>query len=250
MDCRTDQDSLPTAAIGETAAGRAPGYLRRCGEKPARPEFGAEAPSVIACNQAAKVQMINASQLRAGMAIRYQSQDYKVVTAEYHPGQGKMGGVTHARLQNLATGTFWEYSFRSDLKLEEMPVEKHMFEFLYADRDQCCFMNPETYEQIEIARASIGPRADFLQPGMKLGIESIEGRLVNVLLPDVVEVKIADTAPPTHQQQDSTFKPAKLENGIEVMVPQFLKAADVIRLDLQTMKYLDRVRTDSKPKNA
>ena len=193
--------------------------------------------------------MINASQLRIGTAIKYEGQDYRVVAAEYHPGQGKMGGATHARLQNLTTGTFWEHSFRADLKLEEMPVEKHMFEFLYADRDQCCFMNPETYEQIEIARASIGPRADFLQPGMKLGIESIEGRPVNVLLPDVVEVKIADTAPPTHQQ-DSTFKPAKLENGIEVMVPQFLKAADVIRLDLQTMKYLDRVRTDSKPKNA
>ena len=54
--------------------------------------------------------MINASQLHAGMAITYEGQDYKVVVAEYHPGQGKMGGVTHARLRNLATGTFWEHS--------------------------------------------------------------------------------------------------------------------------------------------
>jgi translation elongation factor P/translation initiation factor 5A len=52
--------------------------------------------------------MINASQLRAGMAITYEGQDYKVVVADYHPGQGKMGGATHARLRNLATGTLWE----------------------------------------------------------------------------------------------------------------------------------------------
>ena len=68
--------------------------------------------------------MINASQLRIGTAIRYQGQDYRVAAAEYHPGQGKMGGVTHARLQNLTTGTFWEHSFRSNLKLEDMPMER------------------------------------------------------------------------------------------------------------------------------
>ncbi|MBK5290610.1 MAG: hypothetical protein JJE04_02815 [Acidobacteriia bacterium] len=57
---------------------------------------------------------INASQLRAGMAITYEGQDYKVVAAEYHPGQGKRGGATHARLRNLATGTFWEHVTRTE----------------------------------------------------------------------------------------------------------------------------------------
>ena len=61
--------------------------------------------------------MIVASQLRAGMAIKFEGQDYRVVSADYHPGQGKMGGATHARLQNLVTRTFWEHSFRSELKL-------------------------------------------------------------------------------------------------------------------------------------
>ena len=194
--------------------------------------------------------MVSASQLRTGMAIKYQGQDYRVVAAEYHPGQGKMGGTTHARLQNLSTGTFWEHSFRSDLKLEDMAVEKQILEFLYANDDQCCFMNPETYEQTEIANVIVGPQAVFLEPGMRLPVEFVEGRPVSVSFPDVLEVKIADTAPPTHQQQDSTFKPAKLENGIEVMVPQFVKTRDVIRLDLQTMKYMDRVKTDAKAKNA
>lgn len=194
--------------------------------------------------------MINASQLRAGMAITYEGQHYKVVAAEYHPGQGKMGGATHARLRNLATGTFWEHSFRSDLKLEDLPMERQMLEFLYVDGDQYSFMHPETYEQTEIARDAVGPQAGFLAPGMKVSVEFVEGQPIGVLFPEMLEVKIADTAPPTHQQQDSALKPAKLENGIEVMVPQFVKTGDVIRLDLATMKYMDRVKADAKGKHA
>jgi elongation factor P len=63
-------------------------------------------------------------------------------------------------------------------------------------------------------------------------------------------LKIADTAPPVHQQQDNTFKAAKLENGVEIMVPQFVKTGDVIRLDPQTLKYIERVKADAKAKHA
>lgn len=194
--------------------------------------------------------MITASQLRPGMAIKHEGQQYKVVAAEYHPGQGKMGGVTHARLQNLNTRTFWEHSFRSDLKLEELPVSRETLEFLYADAGVSFFMNPDTYDQIEISNELIGPQAGFLLPGMRLGVEFVDERPVNVLFPDVLELKIADTAPAMHQQVDSTFKPAKLENGVEVMVPQFVKTGDAIRLDMHTMKYMDRVKSDAKTKGA
>jgi elongation factor P len=192
--------------------------------------------------------MVTASQLRNGMAIKYEGQDYRVVAADYHPGQGKMGGATHARLQNLSTGTFWEHSFRAELKLEDIAVERQPLEFLYTDGGTCCFMNAETFEQTEIASEMVGPRSGFLEPGMILGVEFVEGRPVSVLFPDILEVKIADTAPPTHQQQDSASKTAKLENGVEVMVPQFVKSGDVIRLDLQTMKYMERVKADAKAK--
>jgi len=161
-----------------------------------------------------------------------------------------MGGVTHARLQNIDTGTFRELSFRAELRLRDLPVERNALEFLYADGDQCCFMDPENYEQTEIPNAMIGPRAAFLEPGMKLPVEFVSGRPVHVLFPDMVEVRIADTAPPAHQQADSAFKPARLANGVEVMVPQFIKAGDVIRLDLETMKYMDRSRPDAKARNA
>ena len=192
--------------------------------------------------------MITASEMRPGTAIRFQGQPYKIISADYHPGQGKMGGVAHARLQNLDTGTFWEHSFRSEIKLDEISLEKRLLEFLYADADHCCFMDPHTYEQTEVERQIVGDRASFLESGMRLTVEFAEGRPVGVVFPDVLEVKIADTAPPTHQQADSGFKRAVLPNGVEMMVPQFVKTGDMIRLDLQNKRYMDRARAEAKGK--
>jgi elongation factor P len=192
--------------------------------------------------------MIPASQLRTGMAIRYEGASYKVIAAEYHPGQGKMGGAAHVRLQNTVTGTFWEHSFRSDLKLEDIAVEKRPLEFLYDDDDHCWFMNPENYEQTAIARTVVGPQAAFLEAGKRVTVEFMEAQPISVLFPDMLEVSIADTAPPVHQQQDNTLKPAKLANRVEIMVPQFIRNGDAIRLDLRTMKYMDRVKGEARAK--
>ncbi len=186
--------------------------------------------------------MVNASQLRAGMAIRFEGQAYKVVACDYHPGQGKMGGTAHTRLKNLSTGTFWEHSFRAELKVEELPVEKRSLTFLYLDGDTCCFMDPETYDQVELPAAMIGDQARFLQPEMLLPVEFVEGQPVSVQFPDVMEVRIAETAPPAHQQQDSAWTPGRLDNGVEVMLPQFIKTGDLIRLDMSTLHYMDRAK--------
>lgn len=186
--------------------------------------------------------MVTASQLRAGMAIRFEGQTYKVIACEYHPGQGKMGGVAHARLKNLSTDTFWEHSFRAELKLEDVPVEMQSLTFLYADDEQSWFMDPNTYEQVGVPNAVIGPQAPFLNPEAEIPVEFVEGRAVSVVFPDVVEMRIATTAPPVHQQQDNTWKPARLENGVEIMVPQFIKPGDTIRLDVANMRYMDRAR--------
>jgi elongation factor P len=180
------------------------------------------------------------------MVIRFEDQRYKVMAAEYHPGQGKMGGATHARLKNLATGTLWEHSFRADLKLEELPVERQSMEFLYTDGEECHFMNPETFEQVAIPAAAIGPQARFLKPELRLPVEFMDGSPVSVQFPDVVEVRVADTTPPVHAQQDSTWKAARLDNGVEIMVPQFIKIGDMIRLDLDTVKYMERAKGTSK----
>ncbi len=187
--------------------------------------------------------MILASQLRPGMAIRYEGQNCKVISCDYHPGQGKMGGVAHLRLKNLSTGTFRDHSFRSELKLEVLPVEKQNLAFLYSDSDQCYFMNPETFEQLGIDNALIGAAARFLQPEMQLPVEFVEGKAVSVVFPDIIEMRIAETAPPAHGQQDNTWKTASLDNGVEIMVPQFIKTGDMIRLDVEALRYVDRAKS-------
>ncbi len=186
--------------------------------------------------------MVSASQLRPGMAIRYEGQIYKVLTSEYHSGQGKMGGVSHVSLRNLSTGALWEQSFRAELKLEEVPVEKRPLTFLYSDQELCYFMNPVSFEQVEIANSVIGQQVRFLEPDLQISVEFVEGRPVSVLFPDIIEVRIAETAPPAHGQQDNTWKTARLANGITIMVPQFVKNGDLIRLDVASLKYIDRAR--------
>jgi elongation factor P len=187
--------------------------------------------------------MVGAAQLRAGMAIRYDGQIYKILFSDYHPGQGKMGGVAHVRLGNLSTGTIWEHSFRAELKLEEVPVEKRSMTFLYSDSEQCYFMNPASYEQVEISNECIGREVRFLEPDMQVPVEFVEDRPVSILLPDILEVRIVTTAPPAHGQQDNTWKSAQLGNGIQVMVPQFIKTGDLIRLEVETLEYVDRAKT-------
>jgi elongation factor P len=184
--------------------------------------------------------MIAASQLRTGMAIRFENQTYKVLAADYQPGQGKMGGVMHARLKNLVTGTTWEHGFRAELKLQEIPVEKRAVGFLYQDADESIFMDPETYEQTPVPNAVLGDQARLLVPDMKVSIEFVDGKPVSITLPDVLELKVADTAPPVHGSADSTWKTAHLENGVQIMVPQFVKTGDMIRLSTAEMKYMDR----------
>lgn len=119
--------------------------------------------------------MVPASQLRAGMAIRHEGQIFKVLAAEYHGGQGKMGGGTHARLKNLTTGTLWEHSFRADLKVEDLEVAKQSMDFLYSDGDLCYFMNPDTFEQV--GGGDIGDRrAGAVPDAPDAGAGGVSGR--------------------------------------------------------------------------
>jgi elongation factor P len=157
-----------------------------------------------------------------------------------------MGGVMHARLKNLGTGTTWEHGFRAELKLEEIPVEKRPADFLYQDGEEYVFMDVETYDQFPIPAALLGEQARLLVPEMRVSIESVDDKPVFVIFPDVLELRIRQTDPPIHGAVDSTWKPAELENGLQIMVPQFVKTGDGIRLSTADLKYMDRVKTTAK----
>jgi elongation factor P len=190
--------------------------------------------------------MVIASQLRPGTVLKINNDLFKVIDSQYHIGQGKMPGSVHAKLRNVLKGTFKELRFRPEEQIEETQLEKHEMEYLYSDADSATFMNPRTYDQVSIPLEAIGAVATFLQPEMKVPVEVYQGQPVSIVFPEIVEVKIRTTAQPVHQQQDNTYKSATLENGGELMVPQFIKPGETIRVEVASGKYVDRVRTDAK----
>ena len=190
--------------------------------------------------------MVIASQLRPGMVLKIGQDIFKVFESTYHLGQGKMPGSVHARARNVVNGSLKEFRFRPEERLEDTQLQKKDMEFLYADADFVTFMNPDTFDQVSIPREAIGTATKFLQADMKVPVEFYEGQPVNIVFPTIVEAKISITAQPVHQQQDNTLKPATLENGLQIMVPHFIKPGETVRVEVATEKYVDRVRADSK----
>lgn len=186
--------------------------------------------------------MVIASQLREGMALRIQGQVYKVLEAESKAGGGQLGGVVKTKLRNVTSGRLWEPHFRPDERLEDLELQRQMMEFLYSDAGACTFMNANSYEQVEVPRAVLGPGVDFLQAGMTVPVEFFAGQPISVVLPDVAEARVADTAPPMHSGQDSTWKAATLDNGLVIQVPLFVGTGEIVRVDIRSGKYLERVR--------
>jgi elongation factor P len=190
--------------------------------------------------------MVIASQARPGMVVKIGEDLFRVIESTFHVGQGKMPGSVHAKLQNVRKGTFKELRFRPEERLDDIQLVKQEMEFLYSDADSATFMNPETYDQVSIPLEAIGAAQKFLKPEMKIPVEFHEGEPLSIVFPGVVEVKVETTAQPVHQQQDNTYKAATLENGLEVMVPQFIRPGEIVRIEVATGKYVDRVRTDIK----
>ncbi|MBI4472933.1 MAG: elongation factor P [Acidobacteria bacterium] len=189
--------------------------------------------------------MIEATELRTGTVLQFEGELHRVVEAAYHAGGGKLTGVVHARLRNLRTGTLIERRFRPDDRVNRVDLERSNWQFLYDDGTDFYFMNPQTYEQIGLPRSLLGEASRFLQPEMAVSIETYDGRPVNVVFPEAVDLRVTATAQPAHQQQTSTLKSATLENGLEVLVPLFIKEGDSVRVEVSSGKYLERARSKS-----
>lgn len=190
--------------------------------------------------------MVSASDLRPGMIIRIDGEPFRVIEAKYHTGQGKMPGSVHAKLRDVLKGTTKDLRFRPEERLEETALEKQAMEFLFSDAGSATFMNPQNFEQVSIPLETIGPGHVFLKTEMAVPVEFYNGRPVSVVMPETVELTIQATVPPVHQQQDNTYKTAMLENGMEVMVPQFIAAGETVRIDVATGKYVERTRRDAR----
>lgn len=190
--------------------------------------------------------MVTASELREGTIIRIEGQIYKVLEMESKAGAAKMGGVVKTKLINVRSGRPWEPHFRPQERLEDLEVERRTVEFLYAKGGACTFMHTDTFEQVDIPSAILGLVEKFLKPGMEIAVEFFAGEPISVVVPDVVEARVAATAPPSHSQQDNAWKEATLENGLTVRVPLFIAPGETLRIDVKTGRYVERARATHK----
>jgi elongation factor P len=181
--------------------------------------------------------------MRSAMVIRLEGDLYRVIEADYHAGGGKMHGVVHAKLRNLRTANVTDRRFRQVERFEEVSLERQKMDFLYEDGELCTFMHPDTYEQVSLPKESLGPFLRFLKPNQSVQLEIFEGNPVEVVYPNAVELRVESAPEPIRTHDDSNvFKSATLENGIEVLVPQFVKTGDVVRVEVETGKYVGRAK--------
>ena len=131
--------------------------------------------------------------------------------------------MVQAKLKNLRTGSSFEHRFRAADSIEQASMETHDLEFLYQGGDTYHFMNTENYDQLEMDEEALGDNAQWMQPGMKIQAEFYDGRPIGIQLPNSLTLEIVETAPvmKTATKTAST-KPAKLENGVTVNVPEFV----------------------------
>jgi len=187
--------------------------------------------------------MVNAQELKKGQVIRHEGALYKVLMADYHISGGKGGGMVNVKMRDLKGGHLAEHRFNSHDKIEDLETHKQDVEFLYATKDECFFMNPSNYEQVSISKTSMGPAMNYLREGMKVQMEFLEGNPLSVDIPPYAEVTVASTAQGIKGETgDSTYKSATIDNGLEILVPQFIKTGDHIKVEVETGKYIERLQ--------
>ena len=187
--------------------------------------------------------MINATQIRRGMLIILEGQLYRVLEAT-HVTPGRWKAMMQTKLRNLKDGSLLNYRFRSEDRVEQAYLEEVEMEYLYNTGEDSVFMNLENFEQIRLSPEIIGDGALYLVPNIVFTVEFYEGQPVAVRPPLTVELKVVETEPFLKgATQSASSKPAVLETGLTVSVPQFINAGDVVRIDTREDKYLERAKS-------
>lgn len=185
--------------------------------------------------------MVLASEVKEGMALELDGKLYRVLDVVRHAGSGQMHGFIELRLKDIRFGHFADKRVKQADRLETVEMSKRQMDYLYSDAEACYFMDPNTFEQVGVPKKSVGHIEKFLSEGMKISVEMLGEEAVSVQFPKIVELKVASTGAGIRDGQDNTMKPATLENGIEILVPQFIETGDKVRVDTEKVKYIDRV---------
>lgn len=186
--------------------------------------------------------MISVTQLRSGTFFEDQGQIFEVLSYE-HTKMGRGSGNIRVKVRNLETGAIFDKTFITGASVNEANLTKIKAQFLYQDDENFHFMDNQTFEQFAISGQKLGEQKKFLKEGLELYLLVYKGDPLSTELPRALAFKVAQTGPSYKGNSvTNVYKPAILENGLEVRVPVFIKVGEVVRIDTKTGEYLERAK--------
>ncbi|MDD5681467.1 MAG: elongation factor P [Candidatus Omnitrophica bacterium] len=185
--------------------------------------------------------MIHGTEVHEGMLLLIDGKIYKVITANLR-GSAQVHKIMHLGLKSIPEGHFTEKTYNPGEKVDQILPERSVMQYLYKTGTEYFFMDTTTFEQLAVPDSIVGNIGQYFKENAQIHVEFYSGQPINIVFPKVVRLMVASTAAGIHDGTDSTFKEAVLENGMKILVPQFLKEGDVIEVDTDTGKYIDRVK--------
>jgi elongation factor P len=175
-----------------------------------------------------------------GHIVKYNNEPYQIIWSNFmRTAQRKP--VIQTKMRNLINGKVVEYSFKYGEKVEAADVTKKKAQFLYADNDGAHFMDQENFETITLPDSLVQDQLGYLKEGMETTIMNYDGRPIGLELPIKIDLKVVEAPPGIKGDSASgTTKPVKLETGLTVNAPLFIKEGDRIRIDTRTGTYVER----------
>lgn len=185
--------------------------------------------------------MYSISQLKSGVAIILDGEPFVITKSEFSK-QARQGGTMKTTMRNLKTGANVQRTFSGNDKLEPADLVRARCQYLYDDGTKCHFMHTETYDQFEISEEMLGDKKLYLLEGGNVDIQFFEDKPIGVDIPPKVVLKVVETPPGVKGDtaQGGGSKPAKLETGLTVTVPLFIKEGDSIRVNTEAGTYVER----------
>lgn len=185
---------------------------------------------------------IIASNIRRGMAIMFNGEPCRVLEFHHHT-PGNLRAMVQAKLRKLKSGIQFEHRFRSTDSLEVAALETHELDFMYKAGTTYHFMNAQNFDQLEIEEEDLGDSAKWMTEGMRIMAEFFEGRPIGVQMPNALTFEVVETAPVMKTAtKSSSSKPAVLNNGTTVNVPEFIQIGERIRVNPDSGEYIDRAK--------
>ena len=184
---------------------------------------------------------ISVNEIKNGMIIEHKNDLWEVLKTQ-HVKPGKGGAFNQVEMKSINKETKLNERFRSSDSIERAIVEEIDYNFLYEDKGEFYFIDNKTFEQISLKKELLGEKHKFLNEGLQVTIGMYNEIPIKIELPNQIECKINTTdAAIKGQTVSSSYKPALLENGINILVPPFVESGDNILVDTRTIEYIKKV---------